>query len=74
MLVPRLLKGARPGAGGQEAGQGAVPPGGGGEVSLGLMSCSSWTGRGDGLKGPAQCQDLTVSQQEKLFKACGPCA
>ena len=55
MLVPRLLEGARPGAGGQEAGQGAVPPVGEGGDQLWLMSCSSWTGRGDGLKGPAQC-------------------
>ena len=36
MLVPRFIEGARQGAGGQEAGQGTVPPGGkGGGVSFG---------------------------------------
>ena len=35
MLVPRMLEGATPGAGGQEDWQGAVPPGGEGEVSFG---------------------------------------
>ena len=66
MLVPRFLEGARQGAGGQEVGQGAFPPGGKEGGQLWLMSCSPCKRRGDGLKGPAQChvpagaQTLTV--------------
>ena len=47
MLVPRLLEGARPGAGGQEAGQGAVPPVGEGGVSFGW--CPALPGHGGGM-------------------------
>ena len=66
MLAPRFLEGARQGTGGQEAGQGAVPPGRRGGGQLWLMSCSPCTHRGDVLKGLAQChvpagtQALTV--------------
>ena len=66
MLAPMFLEGARQGTGGQEAGQGAVPPGRRGGGQLWLMSCSPCTHRGDVLKGLAQChvpagtQALTV--------------
>ena len=47
MLVPMVLEGARPGAGGQEPQQGAVSPGGGGKVSSGW--CPALPGQGEGM-------------------------
>jgi hypothetical protein len=47
MLVPRVLEAVRPGAGGQEARQGAVPPGGGDEVSFGW--CRALPGQWGGM-------------------------
>ena len=65
MLVPRLLEGARPGAGGQEAGQGAVPPVGEGGSALADVLLFLDT-EGDGLKGPAQCH-VPAGAQDQTF-------